>query len=123
MTDPAEMLLAKCDPKIRDLTVQLREVVRAAYPDLTETVRNGYGTFNYGTGPKMGDDVAYISFHKAHVNLGFMRGSQLPDPKGLLEGTGKLLRHVKIKKTADITEREADLKVLLKAALEEHANR
>jgi hypothetical protein len=34
---------------------------------------------------------------KAHVNVGFFRGAVLADPKGLLEGTGKFMRHVKLK--------------------------
>jgi hypothetical protein len=38
----------------------------------------------------------YVNTFRAHVNVGFFRGSTLPDPVGLLEGTGKLGRHVKL---------------------------
>ena len=38
----------------------------------------------------------YVNTFRAHVNVGFFRGSTLPDPIGLLEGTGKLGRHVKL---------------------------
>jgi hypothetical protein len=34
---------------------------------------------------------------KAHVNVGFFRGAELFDPNGLLEGTGKFIRHVKLR--------------------------
>jgi hypothetical protein len=34
---------------------------------------------------------------RAHVNVGFFRGDALPDPAGLLQGTGKRMRHVKLK--------------------------
>ena len=39
---------------------------------------------------------AYVNAFKAHVNVGFFRGATLADPKGLLEGTGKFMRHVKL---------------------------
>jgi hypothetical protein len=39
---------------------------------------------------------AYVNVFKAHVNVGFFRGAELADPKGLLEGTGKFMRHVKL---------------------------
>jgi hypothetical protein len=40
---------------------------------------------------------AYVNAFKAHVNVGFFRGAEIPDPTGLLEGTGKFMRHVKIR--------------------------
>jgi hypothetical protein len=40
---------------------------------------------------------AYVNTFRAHMNVGFLRGSRLPDPAGLLEGTGKLGRHVKLR--------------------------
>jgi len=39
----------------------------------------------------------YVNSFRAHVNVGFFRGSELPDPARLMEGTGKLGRHVKLK--------------------------
>ena len=56
----------------------------------------------YGVGPrKMIEGYAYILPHSAWVNLGFYRGSGLPDPEGLLEGTGARMRHVKIRSLDD----------------------
>lgn len=40
---------------------------------------------------------AYVSVFKAHVNVGFFRGAELPDPQHILEGTGKFMRHVKLR--------------------------
>jgi hypothetical protein len=40
---------------------------------------------------------AYVNAFRSHVNVGFFRGAQLADPAGLLEGTGKYMRHVKLK--------------------------
>jgi len=48
---------------------------------------------------------------KEHVTFGFFRGTSLPDPEKLLEGTGKHLRHVKVRSRADL--RKSGLKKLL----------
>lgn len=40
---------------------------------------------------------AYVNVFTAHVNVGFFQGTELPDPHGLLEGTGKFMRHIKIR--------------------------
>lgn len=40
---------------------------------------------------------AYVNVFRSHVNVGFFLGTLLPDPSGLLEGTGKRMRHVKIR--------------------------
>ena len=40
---------------------------------------------------------AYVDAFTAHVNVGFFHGVELPDPAGLLEGTGKFMRHVKVR--------------------------
>jgi len=49
----------------------------------------------------------YVNAFKDHVNVGFFHGAALDDPAGLLEGTGKRMRHVKLKPG-----READLAAL-----------
>jgi hypothetical protein len=38
----------------------------------------------------------YVNVFTAHVNVGFFRGSALPDPDRLLRGTGKFMRHVRL---------------------------
>jgi hypothetical protein len=50
------------------------------------------------------DDAAfaYVDAFTAHVNVGFFRGAELPDPNGLLEGTGKFMRHVKLRPRDDV---------------------
>ena len=45
---------------------------------------------------------AYVNAFKAHVNVGFYCGAELADPRGLLEGTGKLMRHVKLQPGGDV---------------------
>ena len=46
--------------------------------------------------------VSYVYSAPDHVQFGFVRGSSLKDPKGLLEGNGQYVRHVKVRKLSDI---------------------
>ncbi len=64
----------------------------------------------------MTDGYAYLMpMRGGYVNLGFYQGAQLPDPDGLLEGTGKSLRHVKVRQLA--TARQSGLRDLIVAAV------
>ncbi len=56
---------------------------------------------SFGVGPKkMTQHHCYIAVYGTHINLGFYHGALLADPTGILDGTGKGLRHVKIGSTA-----------------------
>ena len=57
---------------------------------------------------------AYVDSFTSHVNVGFFRGAELSDPAGLLEGTGKRMRHVKVKPSAKVN--SAALRGLIAAA-------
>jgi len=48
---------------------------------------------------------AYVNAFSGHAAVGFFHGSSLPDPAGLLEGTGKRMRHVKLRPGVDLDER------------------
>ena len=54
---------------------------------------------------------AYVNAFTAHVNVGFFGGAELFDPNGLLEGTGKYMRHVKLKPKGEV-DAEALLKLI-----------
>lgn len=84
-------------------------------PDISEQVDAKARIIGYGYGPKYADMVCMLMPTKAGVNLGIAYAMELPDPAKLLEGTGKLHRHVKLNSEADL-ERTA-LKSLLKAAV------
>lgn len=52
---------------------------------------------------KLAKKFAYLQSNKNHVNLGFYEGlGKLNDPEGLLEGTGKTMRHIKLKNVSEI---------------------
>lgn len=56
----------------------------------------------------------YVNTFKAHVNVGFFFGAELEDPTGLLEGSGRRMRHMKVKPGADLN--VAALSALIDAA-------
>ncbi len=95
-------LLADVEPELAAIAKRLRAIVRAVDTRTVETVRLGDNAATYGVGPKkMTDGYAYIMPKRGYINLGFYQGAVLADPGGLLEGTGKGLRHVKIRSLAD----------------------
>jgi hypothetical protein len=109
-------LLAGVEPDLVAIAWRLREMIDSVDPDTVETVRLGDNAATYGVGPrKMTDGYAYIMPRRGYVNLGFYQGAVLPDPERLLEGTGKGLRHVKIRSLAE-ADRPA-LRALVAAAL------
>lgn len=68
------------------------EIMRACGDDVRELLHDGHPTVCI-------DDAAfaYVNAFRAHVNVGFFRGAEIADPAGLLEGTGKFTRHVKLR--------------------------
>ena len=92
-----EELLATMVPVMQPIAQELRKVVIEVDPHTVEVVRLGDSAASYGLGPKkMSESYVYISGHQNWVNLGFYKGADLADPAGLLEGSGKKLRHIKI---------------------------
>ncbi len=106
--------LATYSSEVRDLAWRVRAAVLTVLPQAVEQVDVPSKLIGYSFGQKMADVVCVIMPLKTAVNLGFARGTDLPDPAKLLEGTGKRARHVKIKTTADLE--NPALRALLEAA-------
>lgn len=97
-----EELLDITEPALHPIVHRLREIITTIDPDYVEVVRLGDRAATYGVGPKkMSEGYTYILPHKKWVNLGFFSGATLPDPDGLMEGTGAKMRHVKIHSLED----------------------
>ena len=95
-------LLAADDRPGAGLALALREMLLEAAPDAMEKVyRNHPSAVWFGFGPKMSDMFCYIATATSHVNLGFCRGALLPDPNRVLEGEGKVMRHIKFRSERD----------------------
>jgi hypothetical protein len=73
------------------------DVMRDRGDDVREVLHDGHPTACVRDAA-----FAYVNAFTAHVNVGFFRGAELADPRGLLEGTGKYMRHVKLRPDADI---------------------
>jgi hypothetical protein len=98
-----ETMLSDFDPAVQELAREARRLIFDVLPQTVEVVWTRQKIAGYGTGPKkMTEHFSYISPHKKHINFGFYYGRELPDPAGLLEGTGELMRHVKIKSVAEL---------------------
>ncbi|WP_051685949.1 DUF1801 domain-containing protein [Rheinheimera texasensis] len=67
-------------------------VLRQCGPDVQELLHDHHPTACVGTAA-----FAEVNVFTAHVNVGFFLGALLPDPQGLLQGTGKFMRHVKLR--------------------------
>jgi hypothetical protein len=103
MNETFTSMVEPLDPRVRSLAVKARELIYSVMPMVVEVPWPRQGIIGYGVGPKkMTEHFCYISLHKHHIDLGFNYGSELPDPQGLLEGTGALFRHVKLKQPADL---------------------
>jgi len=72
-------------------------VMRNCGDDVRELLHDGHPTACVGDAA-----FGYVNAFKAHVNVGFFRGAELADPNVLLEGTGRVMRHVKLSPERDI---------------------
>lgn len=77
--------------------------------DVRELLHDGHPTACIGEA-----GFGYVNAFAAHVNVGFFRGAELTDPAGLLEGTGKYMRHVKLRPGQAVD--EAALRALIRDA-------
>ena len=78
----------------------LRKFVKRVEPGLGEAVKWGNGCWVGKKSP-----VAYVYSDTDHVQFGFFNGSSLKDPRGLLQGKGRYVRHIKVHDRSDIDER------------------
>ncbi len=98
------------DLPLREIVTAMRTMVRAEAPELREELIMGVPMY------VLHEPVLYIAAYTRHVNLGFRRGAQPKDARRLLEGTGKGLRHVKIRSPTEA--RTPGLRTLVRAAVD-----
>ena len=89
--------LVEVDTRLRPLAVELRRMLLEAGPDLRESIKWGKPCFEKKV------RIFYIASQSdKYVTLGLWQGALLPNPDGLIEGTGKRMRHVKIRSLEDL---------------------
>jgi len=92
------------DKATRDLALQLRALLLDEMAPCYENIYDAYSAvaIGYGTSDKLGDGIFHIAVYTKGANLGFNDGATLDDPKGILEGSGNRIRHIKIRKPEDL---------------------
>jgi hypothetical protein len=110
-----DTLLAPFPPEVRDLALAARDFLAQALPGAAETLDGPAKLIGYGYGPGYKGLVCTLLLSKTGMKLGIARGSELPDPKQLMQGSGKVHRHVQLRTRDDLN--QSGLKPLLKAAL------
>jgi hypothetical protein len=108
--DPAiTAWMKKHSGKLGAIAKRWFEVMRNCGDEVRELLHDGAPTACLGDVP-----FGYVNVFSTHVNVGFFQGASLSDPGGLLEGSGKYMRHVKLRPgtTAD----DAAIRKLIDAA-------
>ena len=80
----------------------LRQYILDLHTDSNELLYHTHAlTTVYSISEKLSDAYCMLPIYTNHVNLGFNKGALLEDPNNLLSGTGKLIRHIAVKKPSD----------------------
>ena len=97
--ESVDAILESLDPSWRKIADRLRRLTKKTLPGVVETVKWGNVTFQMN-----GENLSWILAYRDHLDYGFFKGALLRSE--LLEGTGKRLRHIKVRSGADVDERE-----------------
>ena len=94
--------LARYPQAMQDLALQTRALIQEVMPGMLEQLDPSANLIGYGTDNTYRGLLCGIVIYPTYINLMLARGASLPDPYGLLEGTGKKARHVKVRKPSDL---------------------
>jgi hypothetical protein len=100
---------------VKDIALAARELVVQTVPNATETVDRTARLVGYALGRGYKNTICTLLMSQTGVKVGILRATELPDPDGLLQGSGKVHRHVQLRSVADVA--KPGLKQLLEAAL------
>ena len=92
------------DREVQQLALALRALLLEEMAPCYENIYDAYSAvaMGYGASERLSDGIFHIAVYAQGANLGFNDGATLDDPKGLLEGTGNRIRHIKIRKPEDL---------------------
>lgn len=108
-------LLKAYPPAVQELALAARKLMLRAVPKATEMVDRSAKLIGYGYSSGYRDLICTLIPSQMGVKIGVVRGSQLPDPTGLMQGSGKVHRYVSLRAITDL--KRAGLMPLLKAAV------
>jgi hypothetical protein len=92
-----DRLLAEHTAELQEIERALRATIEGEFPGVVVQVDFGNKLIAFGRSMKMRGLLFAIIAHQSWINLQLADGALLPDPDGLIEGTGKRIRHVKIR--------------------------
>jgi hypothetical protein len=107
--------LSQYDHEIMENALKLRQLILTTLPEITEQIDIPAKMIAYCYGQKYSELICVIIPSKKGLKLGFNRGTKLPDPNKLLQGTGKVSRYVEI--NPGIKMNNSEIKDLLTRAL------
>ena len=110
-----ESFLVPYPPEVRDLALAARDFLAKALPGAEEILDESAKLLGYGYGPGYKGLLCTLLLSKNGLKLGISHGSESPDPKQLMQGSGKVHRHVQLRTNNEL--KQPGLKPLLKAAL------
>jgi hypothetical protein len=110
--------IAKFAPENAALIRAARKKMRERLPRAIELVYDNYNFFVIGFGPteRPSDAIFSLAAQAKGVSLCFLQGSGLPDPKGILRGSGNVVRNIRLESAATLDRPE--VRALIQAALE-----
>jgi hypothetical protein len=89
--------LASHTPEVQAAARALEAVIRGELPDVVVEYDPGNGLLAFGRSMRMRDLLFALIPHGGWVNLQLAGGALLANPEGLIEGTGKRIRHIKVR--------------------------
>jgi hypothetical protein len=97
-----ERILEHTSPELRDIILELRNIVASVAPEATEEFRNkGFIFYDAQRGGPVSAGICQILIIHDHIELAFIHGAFLPDPKKLLEGRSRYKKFVRISNYED----------------------
>lgn len=119
--DDASAFAAFCHSlpeNVRSIVAGADQLIRSLNPLVVRILWTHQRTVGYGVGPKkMTEHYSYLDIYDQHVNMGFNHGVALPDPEGLLKGSGARFRSLRLNSASDLD--QPGLRQLLLDAAEE----
>jgi hypothetical protein len=115
--------IAKFTPEIARLIRRARKTMRERLPHALELVYDNYNFFVIGYGPsdRASEALFSLAAQAKGVSLCFLQGAGLPDPKGLLKGSGNVVRHIRLENAATLD--RTDVRALMNTAIERAKSR
>jgi len=113
------------DDSIQELTLTLRDFITDLVPEANELIWDNYNAvaIAYSTSEKLKDAFCHIAVYTKHVNVGFNRGAELTIGDMQLQGTGKRIRHIKVKDFTSFPKEEIEKLVWEAVSLSEKRNK